>query len=82
MWGQGAGDAFSNMKRRLISLTRLAYPVPHAPTVLSADASAEAVGAVLQQEVDKELRYVSFFRKRLEPAQPSYSVFDRELLAV
>ena len=81
-WSLSAEDAFSAIKQRLVSLTRLAYPVPHAPTILSTDASAEAVGAVLQQEVDGELRPVAFFSKRLEPAQRSYSAFDRELLAV
>ena len=81
-WGQAAADAFSAIKRQLVSLTRLAYPVPHAPTVLSTDASGEAVGAVLQQEVAGVLRPIAFFSKRLEPAQRSYSAFDRELLAV
>ena len=82
LWGEEAKQAFTTSKRQLASLTRLAYPVHHAPTLLSTDASAEAVGAVLQQEVDGELRPVAFFSKRLEPAQRSYSAFDRELLAV
>ncbi|KAK8390281.1 hypothetical protein O3P69_010161 [Scylla paramamosain] len=81
-WGLSADEAFRAIKRQLLALTRLEYPVPHAKTVLATDASAEAVGAVLQQEVADELLPVAFFNKRLEPAQSNYSVFDRELLAV
>ncbi|KAK8396070.1 hypothetical protein O3P69_005282 [Scylla paramamosain] len=47
-WGQ---DAFSAIKRRLVSLGRLACPVSHSPTVLYTDASAEAVGAIHEQKV-------------------------------
>lgn len=59
------------VKRQLVPVTRLTYPVPHAPTVLST--SEEAVGVVLQQ---------AFFTKCLEPVQRSYTAFDRELPAV
>lgn len=52
-WGQGANNTFNNIKQQLISLTCLTYAILHAPTVLSTD--AEAVGAVLQKEVDGEL---------------------------
>lgn len=39
-------------------------------------------GAVLQQEVDGEWQPISFFSRRLKPAEVRYSTFDRELLAV
>lgn len=45
-WEWGAEDAFNTIKRQLISLTRLVYPVPHAPMALSTDASVETVGGV------------------------------------
>ena len=65
-----------------LSSASLIYPVPHVPTVLSTVVLAEAMGALLQQDVAGEPRPVAFFSKRLEPAQPSYSAFDRELRAV
>ena len=81
-WTTNAVSAFEAIKDRLASLTLLAYPVPNATTVLSTDASAEAVGAVLQQKVGDTLRPIAFFSRRLDPPQRSYSAFDRELLAV
>ena len=81
-WTKAAEDAFTGVKDRLASLTLLAHPVPGAVTVLSTDASGEAVGAALQQEVEGVLRPLAFFSKRLEPVQRTYSAFDRELLAV
>ena len=46
------------------------------------DASNNAVGAVLQQEVDNAWRPIAFFSKTLKPRETRYSTFDRELLAV
>ena len=59
------------------------YPVPHAHTVLSTNASAETVGVVVQQDIVGEHWLVAFFIKTLELVQrSSYSAFDRELVAV
>lgn len=52
-----------------------------APTSIMTDASANAVGAVLQQGIDGQWRPLAFFSKKLKPAQTRYSVFGRELLA-
>ena len=46
------------------------------------DASDTAIGAVLQQYVDGQWQPVSFFSKKLKPAETRYSTFDRELLAI
>ena len=46
------------------------------------DASDVAVGAVLQQYVDGMWHPISFFSKKLKPAETRYSTFDRELLAI
>ncbi len=45
------------------------------------DALDMAVGAVLQQNTKGIWRPVSFFSRKLSPAEIRYSVFDRELLA-
>ena len=47
-----------------------------------ADASNIAVGAVLQQYIDGHWCPISYFLKKLQPAETRYSTFDRELLAV
>ena len=46
------------------------------------DASDTAVGAVLQQNIDNTWRPISFFSRKMTPAETRYSTFDRELLAV
>ncbi|UYV67843.1 hypothetical protein LAZ67_5002205 [Cordylochernes scorpioides] len=45
------------------------------------DASNVAVGGVLQQLNDTAWEPISFFSKKLSPAETKYSAFDRELLA-
>lgn len=81
-WSTAAESAFVDVKNRLADSTLLAFPTPNAPTSIYTDASNDAVGAVLQQEVDGILQPIAFFSKRLEPAQCKYSAFDRELLAI
>jgi hypothetical protein len=57
--------------------------VTGAELALFVDASAEHVGAVLQQRVRDSACWqpLSFFSKKLETAQVRYSAFDRELWA-
>ena len=66
----------------LANATLLVYPKPDAPTCVMTDASDIAVGAVLQQYVNGTWHPISFFSKKMKPAETRYSTFDRELLAV
>ena len=79
---ESAVEAFNDTRRQLASTTLFTYPITNAPTVLSTDASAEAVGAVLLQKVKDELLPIAFFSKRLRPTQRSYNAFNREILTV
>ena len=74
--------AFQEIKVALANATLLAHPSPDAPYCLTVDASNFAIGAVLQQHIDGIWKSVSFFSKRLKPAETRYSTFGRELLAV
>ena len=49
---------------------------------ITCDARDFAVGDVLQQYIDNVWQPLSFFSKKLNPAETRYSTFDRELLAV
>ena len=49
---------------------------------ITCDASDVAVGGVLQQYINNVWQPLSFFSKKLTPAETRYSAFDRELLAV
>jgi len=74
-------SAFQAAKDALAAATSLAHPDPEAPINLAVDASATAVGAVLQQQSAAGWRPLAFFSRKLDRAQMSYSAFDRELLA-
>ena len=60
----------------------LSHPKLAAPTSLATDASDTAIGAVLQQYVDGVWQPISYFSRKLSPAETKYSTFDRELLAI
>ena len=74
--------AFNATKEALANASLLYYPAAAAPTCLVTDASNTAVGAVLQQYVNGTWHPISFFSRKMTPAETRYSTFDRELLAV
>ena len=74
--------AFNQVKSVLADATLLVHPQPNAPLSLMVDASDTAVGGVLQQFVNDSWQPISFFSKRLLPAETRYSTFGRELLAI
>ncbi len=81
-WDDVTQQAFVTIKESLASATLLVHPKPNTLTCVMADASDTAVGAVLQQYVGNRWQPVSFFSRKLKPAEKRYSAFDRELLAV
>lgn len=48
VWALQSEILFTDIKKQIAMLTLLMHQSPHAPMVLSTDASATAVGAVLQ----------------------------------
>ena len=56
----------------------LVHPHPNAATCITTDASNVAV---LEQFIEGQWKPISFFSKKLTPAELNYSAFDRELLA-
>ena len=82
VWSDSMELAFNRLKLSLAEATLLHHPVSGAQLSLHTDASATAVGAVLQQRVRGRVQPLAFFSKKLNPAQLNYSTFDRELLAV
>ncbi len=80
-WSEDMEAAFAAAKAALCKTVSLAHPSPTAELALMVDASAEHVGASLQQRTAAggPWQPLSFFSKKLEPAQTRYSAFDREL---
>ena len=81
-WNESAESAFSESEEILANGTLLVHPDPSAPFNITCDTSDFAVGGVLQQYIDNVWQPLSFFSKKLNPAETRYSAFDRELLAV
>lgn len=81
-WDDSASQAFHRATELLVECTMLAHPKENASLALVTDASATAVGAVLQQVVDGYPQPLSFFSRKLSPTEQRYSAFGRELLAV
>lgn len=75
-------QAFTAVKHALADAALLSHLKPDALTGIMTNASDVAMGAVLQQRIGNEWRPISYFSKKLRPAETRYSVFDRELLAV
>ena len=82
VWTSEGVESFTAIKSKIATITLLAHQSPYASTVLTTDASATAVGAVLQQRISGSLMPLAFFSRRLEPRERRYSTFHRELLAV
>ncbi|CAH8550920.1 unnamed protein product [Dicrocoelium dendriticum] len=77
-------DAFDKIKHALSNVTALSHlrTDVNTPLILKTDASQTAVGAVLQQLINGHPEPLSFFSRKLQPAQTRYSTFGRELLAI
>ena len=80
-WLTPMDRAFHDAKTALASATLLVHPRQDAPTAVTVDASDLAIGGVLEQFTDGLWRPLAFFSRKFQPAQTSYSAFDRELLA-
>ena len=78
---QNAESAFTESKQILANATLLVHPDPMAQINITCDASDVAVGGVLQY-LNGMWQPLSFFSKKLNPAETRYRAFDHELLAV
>lgn len=81
-WTPTANAAFEACKDSLVQATLLAHPKFDANLAIVCDASDFSIGAALQQWSDGAWEPLSFFSKKLSPAERKYSAFDRELLAI
>ena len=81
IWTASCQQAFEAAKMALFEAVMLVHPQQHAPTCITTDASNRAVGAVLEHFINGQWKPISFFSKKLSPAELKYSAFDHELLA-
>lgn len=81
-WTNDTLTSFEACKQSLANASLLHYPKIGLPFVLHTDASDRAISGVLQQLDGDALLPLSFFSKKLSPAEQKYSTYDRELLAI
>jgi hypothetical protein len=82
-WTPPMVAAFDAARTALGAAALLAHPQQDQELAVMVDASADHVGAALQQRrsAAADWQPLAFFTKKLEPAQMRYSAFDRELFA-
>jgi hypothetical protein len=82
-WKPPMVAAFDAARTALGAAALLAHPQQDQELAVMVDASADHVGAALQQRrsAAADWQPLAFFSKKLEPAQIRYSTFDRELFA-
>ena len=81
IWTKGCQESFEAIKEALAKAALLRHPRPNAKLAITADASKQAIGAVLEQRGPLGWEPLGFFSAKLEGKQPDWPAFDRELLA-
>lgn len=81
VWTQGCSDAVRTLKTQLTTAPVLAHFDIASPTLVTCDASATAIGAVLSQVQNGVEKPIAFASRALSPTEQRYSVGEREALA-
>ena len=83
-WTPQAQKAFAQLKEVFTSAPILRHFDPSLPTVMEADASDYALGAVISQRdpLTGVLHPVAFYSRKFNPAELNYEIYDKEMLAI
>ncbi|CAI7839790.1 unnamed protein product [Closterium sp. NIES-53] len=81
-WEDVHQQAMEQLKTALTSAPVLILPDPEKDYVIEADASDQAVGAVLMQVQGKGLQPIAYLSKKLHGAELNYTIHDKEALAI
>ena len=82
VWSEKQQLAFEQLKDRLTNAPVLSSPTDGGKYWLDTDMSNAALGAVLQQEQNGEIKVIAYASRVLSPAEKKYCVTRKELLAV
>ena len=82
VWSTSCEKEFQDLKRCLVKAPALHSFNPQEKSVLTTDASAKGLGAVLRQGVGESERTILFLSRSLREPEQRYSVIEREALAV
>ena len=81
-WTDACISTFNTIKTMLADATLLVHPDPNAHTSVAADASSNALGAVLQHYQDGQWYPLTVSQRKLSSTEANYSTFGHELLAI
>ncbi|CAI7809425.1 unnamed protein product, partial [Closterium sp. NIES-54] len=81
-WEDVHQQSMEQLKTALTSAPALILPVPEKDYVIEADASNQAVGAVLMQDQGKGLQRIAYLSKKLHGAELNCPIHDKEALAI
>ncbi|GJP32333.1 hypothetical protein CLOM_g16935, partial [Closterium sp. NIES-68] len=81
-WEMKHKEAVEQLKQALTSAPVLILPDPERDYVIEADASDQAVGAVLMQDQGNGLQPIAYLSKKLHGAELNYPIHDKEALAI
>lgn len=81
-WTPQCEKAFKTLKEQLCRKIRLAFPDPDLPYSMYTDASDLAVGAILVQEQDGEMKPISLASRKLNKAERKYPTYRKEFQAI
>ena len=82
VWNEECKSAFDQVKEALSSSEVLVHYSPDWPLVLTADASAAGVGAVISHLTPAGERPIAYASRTLTAAERAYAQIDREALAI
>ena len=81
-WTEQTENMFEVIKANLNKITSLAMLQEGSELKLTTDASATAIGAVLEQSIEGNYLPIGFHSRKLKSQEQRYSTYDRELLAI
>ncbi|GJP52551.1 hypothetical protein CLOM_g11653 [Closterium sp. NIES-68] len=81
-WETKHQEAVEQLKQALTSAPVLILLDPERDYVIEADASDQAVGAVLMQDQGNGLQPIAYLSKKLHGAELNYPIHDKEALAI
>jgi len=82
VWTEKCGEAFKELKERLITSLILSYLDSQGRFILDTDASNHGIGAVLSQKQEGTEKVIAYFNRVLNKSERNYCVTRRELLAI
>ena len=81
-WGIEQNEAFETLKDKLIHYPILSTPQPVGKFVLDSNGSDYALGAVLSQWQEGDLKVIAYGSRLMNSAESSYCTTRKELLAI